>query len=196
MTYNNSGNALLRVADLLQVLRDDGEDAGGKSHVKQTVRLGPVFLDLLQVLLELLERLILIILTGDVGAEFGELLQLVLGLLGRGLHVGFDSAQVLFAVHLGTGISDDSDIFGEELVSILHQKSAWLVYEQILGIFNLTKPKSAGYYQIVKLAQAVEDGQDKRARSYSLLFGKIARSTKDDNSRVLLQLNSSRHCDS
>lgn len=144
LAYNDSGNALLGVAYLLQVLRDNGEDARGKSHVKQTVCLGPVLLDLQQMLLELLERLILVILAGDIGAEFGELLQLVLGLLGRGLHVGLDSAQVLFAVHLGTGISDDSDIFGEELVSILHQKSARLVYEQILGIFESYQTKERG----------------------------------------------------
>lgn len=123
MTYNNSGDALLGIADLLQVLGNNSEDARGKSHVEQTVCLGPVFLELLQVLLELLERLILIILTGDVGADLSELLQLVLGLLGRGFHVRLDSAQVLFVVHLGTGISNDSDIFGEELVSVLHQKS-------------------------------------------------------------------------
>lgn len=32
-----------------------------------------------------------------------------------------------------------------------------------MGFLKLTKPKSAGYYRIARLAQAVEDGQDKGA---------------------------------
>lgn len=121
MTYNDSGDALLRIATLLQVLRDDCEDAGRKRHVEKAMGLSAILLNLLEVLLELLEGLVLVILTRNIGAELGELLELILSLFGGSLHVRLDSAQVLLAVHLSTGISDDVNIFRQELIPVLER---------------------------------------------------------------------------
>lgn len=101
------------------MLRDDGEDAGRESHIEDTVSLGTAGLELLEVLVEVLEGLILVILTRDVCAKLAEILELLLNLLGRGLHVRLDASEVFFMVHLRTGISDNSDIFGEKLVAVL-----------------------------------------------------------------------------
>lgn len=93
------------------MLGDDGEDAGRKRHVEKAMGLRATVLELLKVLSELVERLILVVLTRDVGAELAELIELLLNLLGGGFHVGANAAQVLLVVHLRPGVSDDSDIF-------------------------------------------------------------------------------------
>jgi hypothetical protein len=94
------------------MLGDDGEDTGREGHVEDTVGLGAVLLNLLESLVESLERLVLVILTGFVCAELAEVLELLLNLLGRGLHVGLDPPQVLLVVHLCAGISDNLTVLG------------------------------------------------------------------------------------
>jgi hypothetical protein len=118
-THDNTSNALGRIAVALQVLRHGDEDAGGKSHVEHPVRFLATLLKLLHMFLELNERIILIVLAGDVGAEAAELLQLLLDFLRRCLDVGLDAAKVLFVIHLRPGITHDLDIFGKEVVSVL-----------------------------------------------------------------------------
>ena len=119
--HNDTCNAVLGVADLLEVLRNNGEDTGRQRHVEEAVVLRATLLNLLEVLLEALEGLILVVLTRNVGAEPGELLELLLDLLCGGLYVRLDASNVFFVVHLGAGISDNLDILGEELVSILNR---------------------------------------------------------------------------
>lgn len=87
ITYNNARNALRGIAHLLQVLRNNGEDTGRQGHVEESMGLGATLLNVLEMLLENLERLILVVLAGDIGAEFAELLELLLRLLCGGLHV-------------------------------------------------------------------------------------------------------------
>jgi hypothetical protein len=118
-TYDDAGNALGGVAALLQVLGDDGEDAGREGHVEQAVGLGPALLELLEVLVEGVEGLILVVLSRDVCAQVAEVVQLLLDLLGGGLHVGPDATDVLVVVHLGARIADDLNVFGQELVAVL-----------------------------------------------------------------------------
>jgi hypothetical protein len=118
-THNDTRNTVLGVANLLEVLRNNGEDTRGERHVEQTVVLRAVRLNLLEVLLQALEGLVLVILTRDVGAELGELFELLLSFLGGSLYVGLDASNVFIVVHLGTGISNNLDILGEELVSVL-----------------------------------------------------------------------------
>lgn len=86
-TYDNAGNAVLGVTAFLQVLRDNGEDGWRQGHVEETMRLLATLLELLKVLLEVLKGLILVILSGNVGADLGELVKLLLNLLGGGLDV-------------------------------------------------------------------------------------------------------------
>lgn len=65
-THNNPGDTLGRVAALLQMLRNNCEDAGRKSHVKQPVSLGAALFNFGQVVVENLEGLILVVLARDV----------------------------------------------------------------------------------------------------------------------------------
>jgi hypothetical protein len=101
------------------MLRNNGEDAGRESHVEQAVGFLLSSLQLRQVAVETHERLISIILAGNVGAQAAEVVQLLFDFLGRGLHVGSDSFDVFIMVHFRSRISDDLDVFGEELVSVL-----------------------------------------------------------------------------
>jgi hypothetical protein len=118
-THDNSGDTLGRIAALLQVLGDDREDARGERHVEQPVRLFPSLFQLLQVLVELLERLILVVLARNIGTEGAERLELLFDVLGRRLDVRLDAPQVFVMVHLCSGISDDFDVLWKELVSVL-----------------------------------------------------------------------------
>lgn len=118
-TYNDSGNAVLGVAVALQVLRDCDEDAGGQSHVEYSVGLLSTLLELLQVLFELNEGLVLVVLARNVCAEATELIQLLLEFFSRGFDVGLDSLEILLMVHLCPRISDDANVLGEEVVSVL-----------------------------------------------------------------------------
>jgi hypothetical protein len=110
-TYNDAGNALCGVAAALQMLGDDGEDTGRQRHVEKAMSLRATVLKLLKMLGELIERLILVVLPRDVGAELAEFIKLLLNLLGGCLHVGANATQVLLVVHLRPGVTDDSDIF-------------------------------------------------------------------------------------
>ena len=123
-TYNDTGDAVGWVAVLLQLLGDSGENAWWKSHVEYTVLLLSAILKLLKVVLEANERLILVILTGDVAADILECLELRLDFLRWGLDGGLDTLEELLTVHLCSGISDDLDVLWQELAAELHR---WLV---------------------------------------------------------------------
>jgi len=118
-THNDARDAVSGVAVLLQVLRDGDEDGGRESHVKDSVLLLSALLELFEVPVEVDEGFVLVILTGDVGADLAEALQLLLDLSRWNLDVGSDAPDVLRVVHLRPSISDDFDVLGEELVAIL-----------------------------------------------------------------------------
>jgi len=123
-TYNDTRDASGGVAAFLEVLRHDGEYARGQSHVEQSVGLFPPGLELLEVLVQLQEGLVAVILARDICADGAELLELLLDILGRRLDVRLDPTKVLVVVHLGARIADNSDVLGQELVSVLHRRSA------------------------------------------------------------------------
>ena len=101
------------------MLGDGGEDTGGQSHVENSVALLAVLFDFVDMFVQLLKRCILIILTGDVRANSGKLVQLFLHLFRRGLDVRLDSSEEFGVVHLGSSIANDFDVLGEELVAEL-----------------------------------------------------------------------------
>ena len=118
-TYDNTGKTILGVAVALQLIGDGDEDAGGKSHVEDSVLLLLTLLDLIEVLVEVDEGLILVVLTGDVCAQLAEVLEELFDLFRRYLDVRLDPLKVLFVVHLCPGISDNLDILREEFVAVL-----------------------------------------------------------------------------
>jgi hypothetical protein len=123
---DDTNDALLWVAVLLQVLGDRDEDTGRKSHVEDTVVLGLALLNLLQVLVKLLEGAILVICTSKVGTDVTESIELIFNLFGWGLDVGADAFDILSVVHLGTSISHNPHIFGQVLVTKLGEgQSEW-----------------------------------------------------------------------
>lgn len=122
-THNDPRDTVLRIAVALQVLRDCNEHTGRESHVKYPVGLLATLLELPQVLFELLERLVLIVLAGDVRAEAAELFQLLLQFLCWCFDVGLDALEILVVVHLRPRISDDANVFWEEVVSVLFRWS-------------------------------------------------------------------------
>lgn len=69
------------------MLRDGDEDAGRQGHVKDSVSFFSPLLDLQNVFVKLLERCILVVLAGDVGADGAELFELFLNFLCRGFYV-------------------------------------------------------------------------------------------------------------
>jgi hypothetical protein len=73
-THNDTRDAVLRITIALQVLRDGNENARRKCHVKDPVRFLATLLKLFDVFPQVDERVILIVLTGDVGAETTEFL--------------------------------------------------------------------------------------------------------------------------
>lgn len=101
------------------MLRDCGEDAGGKRHVEDAVVLLAALLELGHVLLQLNEGLVLVVLAGDVRAKADKLLELLLHFLRWGLDVGLDAFEVLLVVHLCARISNDANVFREEVVAVL-----------------------------------------------------------------------------
>jgi hypothetical protein len=76
-------------------------------------------LELLQVLPKLNEGLILVVLTRDICAVSAELVELLLEILCGGFDERPDTLDVLVVVHLCAGISDDANVLGEEVVSVL-----------------------------------------------------------------------------
>lgn len=109
-THDNSGNATLWIAVLLEVLRNGGEYGRWQSHVEDSVLLLATLLKLLQMLLEFLERFVLVVLATNVRTYFGELFQLLFHILGWCLDVRLDSLEELLVIHLRSGISDDLDV--------------------------------------------------------------------------------------
>jgi len=87
VTYNDSGDAVLRVTVLLQVLRNRNEDTRGKGHVEDTVGLVATLLKLGEVRFELLKAFVLVVLARDVAAHAAELLELLFHFLGGGFDV-------------------------------------------------------------------------------------------------------------
>lgn len=126
-TYDNPGIALLGVAVLLQLFRYGNENAGRQGHVEDAIILLLALFEFLQVSVEVDEGLILVVLAGDVRADFAELLQLLLDLFGGHFDVRLDSSQKLCVVHLCPGIADNLNIFREEFVAVLGGASALLL---------------------------------------------------------------------
>ena len=143
-THNNTGNTVLWIAVLLELLGHNRKNTWWKCHVEHAILLLSALLQLLQMLTKSVERLVLVILAVDVGANLQELLQLTLDLLRWCLNGGLNSLEEFFMVHLGSRISDNLDVLWEELVAEL----LWLISRQSSDIIlaGLTKPKRAGNY--------------------------------------------------
>ena len=118
-THDNTSDAVLWVAVLLQLLRDNREDTWWQCHVENTVVLLSSLFQLIEVLAQGDKGLILVILTRDVCADFQEVLELALDLLGWSLDRGLNSLQELLVVHLSSRIADDLDVLRQELVAEL-----------------------------------------------------------------------------
>jgi hypothetical protein len=118
-THDDTGHTALGIAVPLQVLRDGDEDTGWKRHVEDSVSLLATLLELLDVFPQIDERVVLVVLAGDISAETTELLQLLFHILRRCLDIGLDAAKVLLVVHLRPGVPNDLDILGEEAISVL-----------------------------------------------------------------------------
>lgn len=118
-TYDDTGETVLRVAVALQLVGDGDENTGGQSHVEDSVLLLLALLDLIEVVVEVDERVVLVILTGNVGAELAEAVELLFDFLGRDLDVGSHTLKVFLLVHLCPGISNDFDVLGKEFVAVL-----------------------------------------------------------------------------
>lgn len=146
MTYDDTSEAIPRVAVALQLLRNGNENTGWKSHVEDSVLLLLALLDLIEVGVEVDKGFILVILARNVGAEFAEVVEQFFNLLCRNLDVGSHTLQVVLMVHLCPGISDNLDILGEEFVAVL--SPSVLIDDQ--GGYNSrsveshTRPKRAG----------------------------------------------------
>ena len=119
MTYDDTSEAIPRVAVALQLLRHGNENTGGQSYIEDSVLLLLALFDLVEMLVEVDERIILVVLTGDVGAHLAEVLEELLDFFCGHLDVGLDALEVFFVVHLCPRISDNLDILGEELVAVL-----------------------------------------------------------------------------
>ena len=118
-TYDDPSQTLLGVTVALQLIGDGNEDARGQGHVEDTVLLLLALFDLVEMLVEVDERIILVVLTGDVGAHLAEVLEELLDFFCGHLDVGLDALEVFFVVHLCPRISDNLDILGQELVAVL-----------------------------------------------------------------------------
>jgi hypothetical protein len=103
------------------VLGDCSEDTWWERHVEYPVGLAAAVLEFLQMLLQLNERLVLVVLARDVCAVAAKLVQLLLKLLRGCLDVGLDAPEVLLVVHLRPRISDDTNVLGEEVVAMLEE---------------------------------------------------------------------------
>jgi hypothetical protein len=179
-TYNDAGNALLRVAVALQVLRDCGENAGWERHVEDPVGLLATLLKLLEVLLKCNERVILVILPGNVCAEAAKLVQLLLDLLCGRLDVRLDALEVLLVVHLCPRISDDANVLGEEVVAVLCE---WSATNHPIAVEPRTRPKSAGNCLVLAVSPV-----SLLATTHCLLLCQITRGTQHYDDGVVLEL--------
>lgn len=118
-THDNTGDAVLWVAVLLQLLGDNGENARWQCHIENTVLLLSALLQLLEVCAQGHKRLILVVLTGDVCADFQEVLELALDLFRWSLDRGLNPLQELLVIHLSSRIADNLDVLWQELVAEL-----------------------------------------------------------------------------
>lgn len=118
-THNDPRDAVCGVAVFFQMLRDGDENAGREGHVKDSVLLSSALLNLFEVPVKVDKGFVLVILTGNVGADLAKVLQLLLDFFCGDLDVGPHALDVLRVVHLRSCISDNSDVLGEEFVAIL-----------------------------------------------------------------------------
>lgn len=86
-TYDDSRNAILRVAVPFEMLRDGYEHTRREGHIEDSVAFFTIVLDLQNVLIELLEWLILIVLSGKVCASLAESIELFFNFLCRRLDI-------------------------------------------------------------------------------------------------------------
>jgi len=86
-TYDDSRNAFLRVAVPFEMLRYGYEHTRRKSHIEDSVSFFTTALDLQNVLIELLERRILVVLSGNVCASPAESIELFFNILCGGLDI-------------------------------------------------------------------------------------------------------------
>lgn len=75
----------------------------------------------LEVPAEDLERLVLVVLAGDIGAVLAETVQQFFGFLGGDLDIRPHTLEEFLAVHLCPGISNDPDVLREKLVAELYR---------------------------------------------------------------------------
>lgn len=184
-TYNDSRNSILGIAVPLQLLRYRNEDTRWQGHVEHSVLLMLASLDLLEVPIEVLEGLILIILTRNVGAELAKALELLLDLFCRHLDVRFHSSQILCMVHFRAGIADDLDVFGKEFVAIL---SELVNNEPFPPIFVIHIPSQRELGTEASLASEPLAEAGAEGITNSLLLGKIARGAKHHDDSVIFEL--------
>jgi hypothetical protein len=94
-------------------------------------------------LLKTLKIFRLIILAGNIAANFGEFLKLLFDFFRGCLDILFDTLEVFVMGHLCPGVSDDVNVFRKEFISVL-------VIGQLngarLGQRIPTKPNRAGNY--------------------------------------------------
>ena len=102
----------------LQTGRDRDEHRGRQSHIEQTCSRSGCLLDLHNVLLEVLEILVLVVLTILVRTQLEKLLQRNLVGLGLELDVLRDVALKGGLVHLGARIADDVGVLVEVLILV------------------------------------------------------------------------------
>jgi hypothetical protein len=178
--YNNARDAVLGVVVALQVLRDCDEDTGGERHVEDAVVLLAALLELLEVLLKLDERLVLVVLAGNVRAVADKLLELLLQLLCGGLDVRLDALEVLLVVHLCARISDDANILGKEVVAVLENLSM-----QVRVVGDRATHETEERRELYQLAELVAIG---RLSTYGLLLRQITGRAEDYNGGVVLEL--------
>lgn len=77
--------------------------------------------EVLEVPVEDLERLVLVVLAGDIGAVLAETVQQFFGFLGGDLDIRPHTLEEFLAVHLCPGISNDPDVLREKLVAELYR---------------------------------------------------------------------------
>lgn len=102
----------------LQTSRDRDEHRGRQSHIEQTCSRSGRLLDLDNVLFEVLEILVLVVLTILVRTQLEKLLQRDLVCLGLDLDVLGDVALKGGLVHLSACIADDVGVLVEILVLV------------------------------------------------------------------------------
>lgn len=86
-TYDDSRNAILRVAVPFEMLRYGYEHTRRESHIEDSVAFFTIALDLQNVLIELLEWLILVVLSGNVCASLAEIIELFFNFLCGGFDI-------------------------------------------------------------------------------------------------------------